>query len=154
VKLFLLLAGVSALAVSNANALDAANDEIVVSGAVARDVPTTHESVDAETIAKTINVVTPEDTLRYTPNLLVRQRHIGDTQSPVTTRTSGVGASARSLIYVDGILISSLIGNNNTSASPKWGLVTPDAHAGQAGGQSRCAGREPSLQQVRRRRQL
>jgi iron complex outermembrane receptor protein len=127
VKLFLLLAGVSALAVSNANALDAANDEIVVSGAVARDVPTTHESVDAETIAKTINVVTPEDTLRYTPNLLVRQRHIGDTQSPVTTRTSGVGASARSLIYVDGILISSLIGNNNTSASPKWGLVTPDA---------------------------
>jgi iron complex outermembrane receptor protein len=72
-------------------------------------------------------VVTPEDTVRYLPNVLIRQRHIGDTQSPITTRTSGVGASARSLIYVDGMLISSLIGNNNTSASPKWGLISPNA---------------------------
>src|SRR5262249_46048971 len=79
--------------------------------------------------AKTMSLVTPEDTIRYLPNVLIRQRHIGDTQSPVTTRTSGVGASARSLIYVDGILISSLIGNNNTSASPKWGLVSPNAVA-------------------------
>ena len=89
--------------------------------------PTTRASVTAEVIARTINVVTPEDTLRYLPDVLIRQRHIGDTQSPVTTRTSGVGSSARSLIYVDGVLISSLIGNNNTSASPKWGLVSPDA---------------------------
>jgi iron complex outermembrane receptor protein len=91
------------------------------------DVPTTTRTITAEEIARTVNVLTPEDTLRYLPDVLIRQRHIGDTQSPVTTRTSGVGASARSLIYVDGILLSSLIGNNNTSASPKWGLVTPDA---------------------------
>jgi iron complex outermembrane receptor protein len=91
------------------------------------DLPTTTESITADRIAKTINLVTPEDALRYLPNILIRQRHIGDTQSPVTTRTSGVGASARSLIYVDGVLLSSLIGNNNTSASPKWGLVSPDA---------------------------
>jgi iron complex outermembrane receptor protein len=89
--------------------------------------PTTSQSITAEAIGRTVNLVTPEDALRYLPNVLVRQRHIGDTQSPVTTRTSGVGASARSLIYVDGVLISSLIGNNNTSASPKWGLVAPDA---------------------------
>ena len=92
-----------------------------------RDLPTTTQSITADQIARTINVVTPEDTLRYLPDILIRQRHIGDTQSPVTTRTSGVGASARSLIYVDGILLSSLIGNNNTSASPKWGLVATDA---------------------------
>ena len=91
------------------------------------DLPTTTESITADQIARTVNVVTPEDALRYLPNILVRQRHIGDTQSLVTTRTSGVGASARSLIYVDGVLLSSLIGNNNTSASPKWGLVSPDA---------------------------
>jgi iron complex outermembrane receptor protein len=83
--------------------------------------------VNADAIVRTVNLVTPEDALRYLPDVLIRQRHIGDTQSPVTTRTSGVGASARSLIYVDGMLISSLIGDNNTSASPKWGLVTPDA---------------------------
>jgi iron complex outermembrane receptor protein len=61
--------------------------------------------------------------------VLVRQRHIGDTQSPITSRTSGVGASARTLLFVDGVLLSALIGNNNTSASPKWGLITPDAVA-------------------------
>ncbi|MGZ6016045.1 MAG: TonB-dependent receptor, partial [Phenylobacterium sp.] len=41
--------------------------------------------------------------------------------------TSGVGASARTMLFVDGILLSALIGNNNTSASPKWGLINPDA---------------------------
>lgn len=91
--------------------------------------PNTAASVSADAIARTTNLLTPEDTLRYLPDILVRQRHVGDTQSPITTRTSGVGASARSLIYVDGMLISALIGNNNTSASPKWGLVTPDAVA-------------------------
>jgi iron complex outermembrane receptor protein len=89
--------------------------------------PNTSAGVDAEQLSRTTDVITPEDTLRYLPDVLIRQRHVGDTQSPITTRTSGVGASARSLIYVDGILISSLIGNNNTSASPKWGLVSPDA---------------------------
>jgi iron complex outermembrane receptor protein len=131
------LAGASALAVScaltaaHAAEAPAAVDELVVTasptGVDMAVTPTTRQSITAEAIARTVNVMTPEDTLRYLPNIVIRQRHIGDTQSPVTTRTSGVGASARSLIYVDGMLISALIGNNNTSASPKWGLVTPDA---------------------------
>lgn len=104
--------------------------EVIIKGQrTAPNVPTTTEGVTAEALGKTVNVVTPEDTLRYVPNVLIRQRHIGDTQSPITTRTSGVGASARSLIYVDGILLSSLIGNNNSSASPKWGLIAPEAVA-------------------------
>jgi len=97
--------------------------------AVLPTAPTTSTSITADAIDRTINLQSPEDALRYLPNVLIRQRHVGDTQSPITTRTSGVGASARSLIYVDGVLISSLIGNNNTSASPKWGLVSPDAIA-------------------------
>ena len=101
--------------------------EIVVTGVRPEKPPTTTEGTTAETLSRTTNLVTPEDTLRYLPNLTVRQRHLGDTQSPVTTRTSGVGASARSLIYVDGILISALIGNNNGSASPKWGMIAPEA---------------------------
>ena len=63
--------------------------------------------------------------LKYAPSLLVRKRHYGDTQDPVATRTSGVGASARNLIFVDGILISSPIGNNNTTASPHFGVAAP-----------------------------
>lgn len=107
-----------------------ATTEVIVRGLrQSPNVPTTTEGVTAEALGKAVNVLTPEDTLRYVPNVLIRQRHIGDTQSPITTRTSGVGGSARSLIFVDGILVSALIGNNNTSASPKWGLITPDAVA-------------------------
>jgi len=115
------------IALMNSPAFADAPTEVVVKGHRPERPPTTTESVTAEEIDRTTNVVTPEDALRYLPNVLIRQRHIGDTQSPVTTRTSGVGASARSLIYVDGILVSALIGNNNTSASPKWGLIPAEA---------------------------
>ena len=129
---FVLLAGACALACSSVHAAEPLSSVTVTaqpSGIDLTALPTTTASITADAIARTVNLVTPEDALRYLPNVLIRQRHIGDTQSPVTTRTSGVGASARSLIYVDGMLISSLIGNNNTSASPKWGLVSPDAIA-------------------------
>lgn len=87
--------------------------------------PATRAGINAETIAATINAVNVEDTLKYLPSLIVRKRHIGDTQAPVATRTSGLGASARSLIYADGALLSALIGNNNGIASPRWSLVSP-----------------------------
>jgi iron complex outermembrane receptor protein len=88
--------------------------------------PNSHASVTAAEIATTINAVNVEDTLKYLPSLVVRKRHIGDTQAPLATRTSGLGSSARSLIYADGALLSALIGNNNTSASPRWGMVSPE----------------------------
>ena len=87
--------------------------------------PSSHAGIDAATIAATINAVNVEDALKYLPSLIVRKRHIGDTQAPLATRTSGLGSSARSLIYADGALLSSLIGNNNTTASPRWSLVSP-----------------------------
>jgi len=87
--------------------------------------PGTTASLPADRIAATVNAINIEDTVKYLPSLLVRKRHIGDTQSPLATRTSGVGASARSLIYADGALLSALIGNNNSLASPRWGLVAP-----------------------------
>lgn len=88
--------------------------------------PSSRAVVTADQIATTINAVNVEDTLKYLPSLIVRKRHIGDTQAPLATRTSGLGASARSLIYADGALLSSLIGNNNTLASPRWSLVSPE----------------------------
>jgi iron complex outermembrane receptor protein len=88
--------------------------------------PSTQEGVDAARLAETTQVINAEDSLRYMPSLLVRKRHIGDTQAPLATRTSGVGASARSLIYADGVLLSALIGNNNSNASPRWGMVSPE----------------------------
>jgi iron complex outermembrane receptor protein len=99
---------------------------IVVTGAKAGNFPGTQASVEAGRLEETTALVTAEDSLRYLPSLLVRKRHPGDTQSPLATRTSGVGASARSLIYADGVLLSALIGNNNSSASPRWGMVSPE----------------------------
>ncbi len=89
-------------------------------------VPNSKASVTAARLRETTNVRNSEDALRYFPSLFVRKRHIGDTQAPLATRTSGVGASARSLIYADGVLLSALIGNNNNFASPRWGMVSPE----------------------------
>src|SRR5689334_17122661 len=99
---------------------------IVGTREAAEKTPQTKESVDAAKLREKVNLRNTEDALRYFPSLLVRKRHIGDTQAPLATRTSGVGASARSLIYADGVLLSALIGNNNNFASPRWGMVSPE----------------------------
>lgn len=88
--------------------------------------PSTRVTIDADRIAATVNAVTVEDTIKYLPSLVVRKRHIGDTFAPIATRTSGLGASARSLIYADGALLSALIANNNGNGSPRWNMVTPE----------------------------
>src|SRR5262245_39664808 len=103
-----------------------AGDLVIVTGKAANEqVASTAETRSADEIEETTSVLNAEDTLRYFPNILVRKRHVGDTQAPITTRTSGVGASARSLVFADGVLLSALIGNNNSNASPKWGMVSP-----------------------------
>ncbi len=88
--------------------------------------PTTTESITAARIADTVNAVTVEDTIKYLPNILVRKRYSGDTQAPLSTRTTGINASARSLLYADGVLLSTLINNNNANGSPQWFMVTPE----------------------------
>lgn len=113
-----------------APAADAGQEDILVTAQrrtqTIENAPASKASVDAATIATTINARNVEDTLKYLPSLVVRKRHIGDSQAPLATRTSGLGASARSLIYADGALLSALIGNNNTSASPRWNLVSTE----------------------------
>lgn len=88
--------------------------------------PATTVTIDAARIATTVNAVSVEDALKYAPSLVIRKRSIGDNFAAVATRSSGLGASARSLVYADGALLSALIGNNNGSASPKWNLVAPE----------------------------
>ena len=88
--------------------------------------PATTASVDRQQLQDTTNVINTSDALKYLPSLTVRKRNIGDTQAPLATRTSGLGQSARSLIYADGALLSALIGNNNSQASPRWDMVAPE----------------------------
>ena len=86
-------------------------------------------SITAKQIEETINLKDPEDAVKYMPSLFVRKRNDGDNQAVLATRTWGLNSSARTLIYQDDLLISALIGNNNSGASPHWNLVSPEAIA-------------------------
>jgi iron complex outermembrane recepter protein len=86
-------------------------------------------SITAKQIEETINLKDPEDAVKYFPSLFVRKRNDGDNQAVLATRTWGLSSSARTLIYYDDLLISALIGNNNSGASPHWNLVSPEAIA-------------------------
>ena len=86
-------------------------------------------SITAKQIEETINLKDPEDAVKYMPSLFVRKRNDGDNQAVLATRTWGLNSSARTLIYADDLLISALIGNNNSGASPHWNLVSPESIA-------------------------
>jgi iron complex outermembrane recepter protein len=86
-------------------------------------------STTAKQIEETINLKDPEDAVKYMPSLFVRKRNDGDNQAVLATRTWGLNSSARTLIYQDDLLISALIGNNNSGASPHWNLVSTESIA-------------------------
>jgi iron complex outermembrane receptor protein len=89
-------------------------------------IPTTIETITGAEIERSINATDAEDALKYMPSLLVRKRYIGDYNHAVlSTRASGTGNSARSMVYADGILLSNYLGNGATFA-PRWGMVSPD----------------------------
>ncbi|GAH89577.1 unnamed protein product, partial [marine sediment metagenome] len=96
--------------------------------AVARyQLPQRSFSITAKEVDETINLKDPEDAVKYMPSLFVRKRNDGDNQAVLATRSWGLNSSARTLIYYDDLLISALIGNNNSGASPKWNLISPEA---------------------------
>jgi iron complex outermembrane recepter protein len=88
--------------------------------------PGTTESVTARELSETVNLMNAEDGLKYLPGLVVRKRNFGDQFAPLATRTSGLGQSARSLVYADGVLLSTLVGNNNSNSTPRWSLIAPE----------------------------
>ncbi len=87
--------------------------------------PQVTESVTATRIEDTINILDPEDAVKYLPSVFLRKRNAGDTQAVMATRVWGVSSSARSLVYADGVLLTALIANNNNIGGPRWGLVAP-----------------------------
>lgn len=88
--------------------------------------PTTIEGITAAEIATRINATDSEDALKYFPSLLVRKRYPGDYNHAVlSSRASGTGNSARSLVFADGIPLSNLLGNG-AAFTPRWGLVAPE----------------------------
>jgi iron complex outermembrane recepter protein len=89
-------------------------------------IPTTIEGIKGSEVAEKINATDAEDAIKYLPSLLVRKRYIGDYNHAVlSSRASGTGNSARSMVFADGVLLSNYLGNG-ASFTPRWGLVTPE----------------------------
>jgi iron complex outermembrane receptor protein len=105
-----------------------ANASVGTPPVVARfSLPQESYSITSKQIDETINLKDPEDAVKYMPSLFVRKRNDGDNQAVLATRSWGLNSSARTLIYYDDLLVSALIGNNNSGASPKWNLISPEA---------------------------
>ena len=102
----------------------AAHDHNAVKSLQLLTLPVT-ATVNAQKIQQTINLVDPEDAVKYLPSVFLRKRNNGDTQAVMGTRVWGVSSSARSLIFADGVPLTALIANNNTLGGPRWGLVSP-----------------------------
>ncbi len=89
-------------------------------------VPNSNEGLTRQDLIATVNAMNTEDSFKYLPNVLVRKRFIGDTDAPISSRTTGINASARSLVYADGVLLTPLINNNNGNGSPRWFMVSSE----------------------------
>ncbi|MCP3444654.1 TonB-dependent receptor [Bradyrhizobium sp. CCGUVB14] len=118
----------ASVAATNEQGAGSARASLDQPAAVARyQLPQRSFSITAKQVDETINLKDPEDAVKYMPSLFVRKRNDGDNQAVLATRSWGLNSSARTLIYYDDLLISALIGNNNSGASPKWNLISPEA---------------------------
>ena len=99
--------------------VDANRISPVVAKAPAVVVSETAAQIDA-----TVNAMTAGEALKYLPSIEVRERYIGDRNGIISTRTTGTVSSAESLVYVDDLMVSNLLGNSY-SYPPRWGLVAP-----------------------------
>lgn len=71
-----------------------------------------------------INAINVEDLMKYAPNFFVRKRFAGDDNAVVALRGANTVQSARTIVMVDGFLVSNFLGNS-FSFSPKWNVVGP-----------------------------
>lgn len=72
-----------------------------------------------------VNAFNTEDLIKYAPDFFVRTRYIGDNNAVPGFRGTHSTQSARSLVMVDGFVISNLLGNS-FSYPPAWGIVSPN----------------------------
>jgi iron complex outermembrane recepter protein len=80
-------------------------------------------SLDKENF-EAINAINVEDLMKYAPNFFVRKRFAGDDNAVVALRGANTVQSARTIVMVDGFVVSNFLGNS-FSFSPKWNVVGP-----------------------------
>lgn len=107
-------------------ATEAQLQTVVVAGArsvLDPNLPGSTASVTAEELQGQ-NLYNPEDAARLLPSTTVRKRYLGDRNANVGGRSHGVLQPGRSLVYVDGYLISNFLGRFD---APRWNMVNLEA---------------------------
>ena len=77
-----------------------------------------------ETEFQAVNAINVEDLMKYAPNFFVRKRFAGDDNAVVALRGANTVQSARTLVLVDGFVVSNFLGNR-WDFPPKWNVVGP-----------------------------
>jgi iron complex outermembrane receptor protein len=77
-----------------------------------------------ETQFEAINAQNVEDLMKYAPDFYVRKRFAGDDNAVVALRGTNTVQSARTLVMVDGFVVSNFLGNSY-GFPPKWNVVGP-----------------------------
>ncbi|SKB55740.1 TonB-dependent receptor [Luteibacter sp. 22Crub2.1] len=88
------------------------------------DMPSAVETVDAARLDR-LNVINAEDALKYLPSFGIRKRFVGDENATFSVRGTSNQQSARGLVYLDGLLLSNLLGNS-WSNPPRWSMAFPE----------------------------
>jgi iron complex outermembrane receptor protein len=87
------------------------------------NLPNSTVSKTAEQLREQI-VFNPEDAFAKFPSLTVRKRYLGDRNANVGGRSYGVLQPGRTLVYLDGYLISNFLGRFD---APRWNMVNTEA---------------------------
>lgn len=77
-----------------------------------------------QTEFEAINAVNVEDLMKYAPDFFVRKRYAGDDNAVVALRGTNTIQSARTIVMVDGFVVSNFLGNRY-DFPPKWNVVGP-----------------------------
>lgn len=72
-----------------------------------------------------VNAFNTEDLIKYAPDFFVRSRYIGDNNAVPGFRGTHSTQSARTLVMIDGFVISNFLGNS-FSYPPAWSMIGPD----------------------------
>ena len=105
-------------------ATDAQLKAVVVTSAGMRspldpNLPNSTASRTAEQLQEQ-NLFNPEDALERLPSLTVRKRFLGDRNANLAGRSYGTLQPGRSLVYLDGYLISNFLGRFD---APRWNMI-------------------------------
>ena len=123
-----LLAALSSLTLIAASTAKAAEpDEVIIVGHADRPVTVQPRGLSVslgQTEFEAINAVNVEDMMKYAPNFFVRKRFAGDDNAVVALRGANTVQSARTIVLVDGFVVSNFLGNRY-DYPPKWNVVGP-----------------------------